>query len=223
MGVERIIVLAAGALEEGGEFANFKDGMYLGGQVRLEAAVEVSRSAPGTQLTLVGGYNKVTEGDPQASNKVKDMASFILGQNPSAALQRVCSLPCTHHNFVAVFNHWAAAGVTVNQVGILTNGYHMARAEEFAARAAAASSQYAGVELVPLAAEEILERPIASIIGERHEEYAARLASESRGLEQLRAGTYDESCLAANAESLKPLLTLHGNALLAQYELARFQ
>lgn len=221
MPVERIIVLAASAIGSDGKFVDFKDGMYLGGQIRLEAAAQVASDRPDAELTLVGGYNKTIEGNSQFSNRVRDMHSFIASRCPGAKLVPVYSLPCTYHNFVAVFNSWASGNIEADKVGILTNTYHMKRASAVATRAAAHFKQYAHLQFIPLSAEGILERSIESIIREREEQYAARLESERHGLEQLSTGTYEDSCLTKNLESLRPVLARHSATLLSSSELVR--
>lgn len=216
---ERIIILAADNLEQDGTFANFKDGLYAGGQVRMEAAVKIVQDRPEAEITLVGGYDTPAESMSMTSSEVNDMIGFMRKHCPHAMLQPIYSLPCTHHNFVAVFNTWATDNTGVDRISILTNNYHLARARAFAQLAAASFEQYAHVQIELLDAEEILAKPIESIVGDRHDEYTTRLQHEEIGLKQLEDGTYKDSCLTRNRESLQPILTQHGALLLTKNEL----
>lgn len=144
------------------------------------------------------------EGNPNTSQKVADMAQLITGHTLGAKLRRVYSLPCTYHNFVAVLGSWEVEDVQVDEVGILTNAYHLARAQELADRAAKDSERFQRVGFVPIAAEAFLGVDVTTVIGSRLDEYRARIESEARGLEQLRLGTYQDSCSSQNLDLLRP-------------------
>ncbi len=184
--IERVVVLAPGSIGPDDRFANFQDDIYVGGQVRMEAAAQVLKSNPGIEMTLVGGYNRA-----------RDMGRFLLARVPDANLRFVSSLPCTRHNFEAVLADWEFDNVEIGagEVGILTNAYHSKRAEIFARLAIESIQRYQHVRFVPMIAEDILGLSIDSIVEDSEDAYAARLASEYCGVEQIRAGTYIDSCL----------------------------
>ena len=217
----KIIVLASSPLQQNGEFANFYNGEYLGGQIRMDAAVHIAQENPDTEFILVGGYNAPSEGDIDTSNKVNDMAAFLKRNAPDVHLQLVYSLPCTHHNFVAVFNS-PEIDLRDQELGILTNAYHLPRALVFALQAAEATDTVGLFQFVPISAEEVLNRSIESIVGNKADQYESRMQSEVQGLLQLRSGTYTDSCtcLAENGKQLHRAITLHGDKLLTMRELA---
>lgn len=198
MPIDKIIVLAAESFESDSQFANFHDGMYLGGQVRFEAAAKIATEFPSVEMVLVGGYNRPGQGDSSISDKVDAMMRFIGERAPQAWLSPVYSLPCTYHNFVAVFDSWQRQTEEISRVGILSNSFHLPRAQAWAERVAKAAYPDRSVTFVLMSAEEILEVDIKSIVGNRQDEYAARLSSEARGLRQIREGTYQDSCLHSN-------------------------
>jgi hypothetical protein len=215
---EHVVVLAPGAIETNGLFADVQDDTYLGGQVRLEAAAELARSDLSVELTLVGGYNKIGEGDPNTSRKVTDMARFILGHAPEAQVDSVFSLPCTRHNFIAILNKWAQSDMKVEEIGILTNDYHLPRALELAERAAFDTEDYGSVRFTPVSAEDLLGLTGEQHYGQSQGAYLARLASEARGLAELHSGQYVDSCLTENLEQLRFVLAEHAFSLLAADE-----
>jgi hypothetical protein len=222
MSIEKVIVLAASPFEADGKFAEFKGGMYLGGQTRIEAATQLSRDDPSVELILVGGYNKPSEGAITTSQKVTDMSRFILGQLPDALIHPVLSLPCTRHNFVAVLNDLAAHNLDVDEIGVLTNGYHMARALVFAEQASEATKRYSKTHFVPMVAESILGSDLSGLIA-NSEQYRARLVSEERGLRQALSGTYTDSCLTINVDQLSGVISAHSVELLTFSEQAAYQ
>jgi len=214
----KIIVLSSTLLQEDGRFGNFEDGMYIGGQVRIEAAVHIAQKYPLIEFTLASGYNKSGHGDIETSEKVDQMAAFILARAPMANIQKVYSLPCTYHNFVAALRRYRSSFES-QEVGILTNEYHLRRALEFANLAAQTLGYTEQSKFIPIAAEEVLSLQIRAIIGERTGEYAERVRSEAHGLKQLRAGLYEDSCLTRNFASLRHIIKKHGKVLLTDEEL----
>lgn len=192
---DKVIVLAPGIVQADGRFADYQGGMYVGGHLRMEAAVKLAQTHPSAEFILVGGYNKTGEGDPHTSDKVNDMARYMKEHVPTVKLTPIYSLPCTRHNFVAVLNYWRAHGTKNKTVGVLTNSYHMERALEFAQQAMILSSPKNPASFVPVGAEEILGLSRdKSLLADK--KYAQRLESEKRGLEALKNGSYIDSCLA---------------------------
>jgi len=219
MSYKKIVVLSTSPLQPDGTFLNFQDGMYLGGHVRMEAAVKIAQNNPSIELVLTGGYNKLGEGDVQTSNKVNDMASFLRLHCPGAIMNTVYSLPCTHHNFVALLNEWHSQGIRPSEVGVLTNEYHMPRALEFARQALAKVDPESQLQFMPVFAEQILGKTVAECVGEDGmDAYQTRLESEARGLAQLRSGSYQDNCLSRNRDRLQTILSQRGQELLTPEE-----
>lgn len=217
---KRIIVLSSEPLQADGKFPNFKNGMYLGGQVRMEAAAKIAADAPDTEMVLAGGYNKLPATSTDTSDKVNEMAAFIRERVPNANLKLVYTLPCSHHDFIATFNAWKKANVQMDEVGLLTNGYHLKRAEAFGMRAVKLMGLDHPVHFIPLSAEEVLGRSIDSIVGDRRDEYETRLKGEEKGIKDLMSGTYHDNCLNENLELLLPAINLHGDVLMTSEEKA---
>jgi hypothetical protein len=215
---EKIVVLSSSPLQENGQFANFENGLYLGGQVRMEAAAYLAERAVETEFILVGGYNKEGQGDPTTSDKVNDMAAFLMNKAPDANIRSIYSLPCTHHNFVAVFRDCLRRDAQGGDLGILTNEYHMPRALEFARQAAGAFNLQDRLRFVPVPAETVLGTTIESIVGDRLDEYTARVESEQRGLRQLQEGSYEDSCLTKNLDRLQYVIHHHADEVLTDAE-----
>jgi hypothetical protein len=206
-----------------GNFPDFKNGMYLGGHVRMRAAAKIAKDSPETEITLVGGYNKLPDPNPDTSNKANDMAQFVRSVIPHANLRLVYSLPCTHHDFIASFNAWRAENIEIEEVGILTNAYHMKRAEAFAHRAAALLGLGSSVRFIPVPAEAVLGEPIETIVGDRQVEYNTRLKSEAQGIIDLNSGNYRDNCLNDNFEVLLPAISRHAKAIMTEDELAQLK
>jgi len=207
-----IVVLASGPLGENNTFPEYHNNMYLGGHTRMLAAVRILQHNSNLEMTLVGGFNPDVSEDVPMSNKLDDMASFLYSRTPSARLHSVCSLPCTRHNFKAVFASWKADGIKLvgNEVGILTNAYHLPRAKLFAEREATEFEQYKHLEFMSISAEEILGISLETIAAADPAAYAKRIASELQGVSQIIDGTYADGCLshAWSLESAPRSITL---------------
>jgi hypothetical protein len=219
---KKVIVLSSGLLQADGSFPNFRDGMYLGGQIRMAAAVRLVQKHPNTEIILVGGYDKTKRGDTWISQQVIDMANFLKQLIPTIKLTIVQTLPCTFHNFVGFINYMQARGIHQEEVDLLTNAYHLPRAQAFANQAAIQLCPEQPIRFNPLAAETILGKSIPSIVGDRMREYETRVTRERQGLDQLKAGAYQESCLGQNLQLLAPLIEEDPAALLTPDELAHY-
>jgi|GEM_PF-4537474 len=97
----------------------------------------------------------------------------------------------------------------------------MDRAIHFAQEAAEQIYPEKEINFVPLPAEEILDRSIESIVGERMQEYHARLESEERGMQDIHAGNYTDSCLTKDPQAWESVLGDFSNILLAPAEQSR--
>ena len=192
MKYDKVIILCADKKGDNGKFPDFQDGMYLGGQIRMNAAADLYKSNPSAEYFVVGGY------DPKAetSCKVSDMECFLKEKNPAANIKTVKSLPCTFHNFVAVFNTWKQEGndLQAEKIGLLTNLYHLPRALRFAVEVRIKTSRIEVPPLIPICAESVVVLPDQNMYN-RETEYLLRLDSERRGLKDLERGTYDDNCL----------------------------
>lgn len=191
----KVIILAAEPMRPDGTFAEFDKGMYLGGQVRMDAAVHIAKKAPATEFIIVGGYNRPSEGDVNMSNKVQSMAQFLRSHCDNPHLELIYSLPCTRHNFIALFHYWRSTGQQPTEAGVLSATWQLTRAQIFATEISQMFRYKQPTNFVPLMAEEILGLPATNIAGSHQEEYLARLAVEKRGLGQLYNNTYQDSCL----------------------------
>ena len=70
----------------------------------MEAVAEIFKSNKNTEFIIVGGYDPNTEND--VSQKVTDMECFLKERCENINIKSIKSLPCTFHNFVAIFNTW---------------------------------------------------------------------------------------------------------------------
>lgn len=212
---EQVVILSSSPRSMDGQFLNFENDMYLGGQVRMEAAAELANTHQDTEFILVGGYNK--HGDLQISDKVNDMADFIRERSPAVRLRPIRSLPCTHHNFVAIFNT-ILNETTPDEIGVLTNSYHLPRALEFARRAQDDMGLTKSIGLVAISAEDILNRPIEDIVSGYEDEYQARLDAEEKGLRELKDGIYKDGCLTTYKDVLSGVISKFPDILLSMNE-----
>lgn len=207
MQFDTIIVPAPGPLGPDGRFPDTLNGLYLGGQLRMDAAVALCRQNPRTAFVLTGGFNRPDQGYWNSSEQVHAMAWHIEKTVSKPKLELVYSLPCTHHNFVAVFQSWQGR-TTPKHIGILTNAYHMPRAMELAERSAKKILP-GSVKFEPLIAE--------TILGTEHDvtaAYCARALSEQEGLDDLRHGRYTDRCLTSQYAWLKDVITIYADSLL---------
>ncbi len=191
----KVVILAADPALSDGRFEEFKHGMYLGGQTRMEAAVHLAKLHPETEFIIVGGYNRPGEGQPKISDKVDSMAAFMRSHIDNSHLELVPSLPCTRHNFIALFHYLQSSNQSPEQIGVLSSSWHLERAILFAKQASRFFRLKQPMEFLPLHAETILGRPQSEIVEGRWTEYTARLEAEMRGLRQLADGSYEVSCL----------------------------
>ena len=220
MAREHVILLSPEPPDETSRFPDFHNGMYIGGQIRLDAAARYMREHPEAEITLVGGYNRAGEGDVRQSRKVAAMAAFLVEHVVGIAprMHLVPSLPCSNHNIVAALNDAAVRGDETTRIGVLTNTYHMPRTLWFADQAARTVRPGVTVDFYPLEAEAIVGRSIDEIIVGHEAEYSARLASEERGRELAETGAYADSCLTTRLGGLMPVIREHASVLLTPTE-----
>lgn len=191
----KVVILAAEPMQADGTFAEFEKGMYLGGHTRMEAAVRLAKIKPETEFIIVGGYNRPGEGQPKVSDKVDSMATFLRTHVNNPRLELVRSLPCTHHNFIALHHYLQTTNQHPRQIGLLTSGWQIVRAMIFAQQSLQLFRFPRTVEFIPLPGEAVLGQSIDTVIGNRKPEFQTRLATELRGLGQIFDGSYEDSCL----------------------------
>ena len=215
---DNIIVLSASSKSSDGKFPNYMNGMYLGGQVRMDAAHLLIKLNPDIRFTIVGGYNELSLGGNQAtSNKVNDIAdSMDIRLNANVDL--IYSLPCTHHNFVAVFNSWKKSGLRPQRIGILSNSYHLARALTFAKKNQFIFDGIQGSKFTTISAEDTLKILPETVFGKHINEYKKRLAREKEGLRKLQKNSYKDYCLTRDFGELKDIIRDHKDDLLTNKE-----
>ena len=160
-------------------------GLYVGGCVRLEAALQFSLRYDPRVVVVVGGLH------PRYGNRMTAaMRKFILERNNRVTVQQVDSLPCTRHNVTALFNQLGTQ-LESKRVAALTNEFHLPRFLAFWSRL---SGEYCLkiADPLPIAAEKFVHSDTkhqAAAINARH-------VAEERGLADLRAGKYTDRCLA---------------------------
>ena len=218
MKYDKIIILSAERQDNNKRFPNFKNGMYSGGQVRMDAAALIAKSNPSSEIIVVGGYNELGTGDLDSSEKVDEISEFLRARVPNIRLQLIYSLPCTHHNFVAVFNRWKKENLFPNNVAVLTNSYHLPRAMEFAKRCNDELLKDNMINFHPLSAEDTIGESMEQIIGKRTSEYRSRIDKERDGLKKIISGQYKDYCLTRDFEKLKLTINKRYKELLTQNE-----
>src|SRR3990167_1221192 len=190
-----VIVLCAARRQEDKKFPEFQDGKYLGGQTRMEAAAELFKRNEATKFVIVGGYNPKSE----YSQKVQDMEKFLKEKCTGILLDPIPSLPCTYHNFIAVFNTWLkeGKGFKNKKIGLLTNFYHFPRALRFVAELRN-EAEFAKIpSILPISAESIVQVSQPTMVTE-FGAYLLRFEDERQGLRDLEMSNYDDKCTKRN-------------------------
>lgn len=199
--LDLLIVPSPVLAEDGRSFPDVDPatGLYVGGSIRLEAALQFSLRHHPRIIVVVGGLH------PRHGNRMTAaMRKFILERNNRVTVQQVDSLPCTRHNVIALFNQLGAQ-LESKRVAVLTNEFHLPR---FLAFWSQLSSEYRLKIAEPLAIA--AERFVNSDTQHQAAAIKARHVAEERGLADLRAGKYTDRCLAnpgSFAELTKAYLT----------------
>ncbi len=123
-----VIVLCASPLNKNDEFEELSpDGSYLGGKVRMQAAVDLWTRKKVEKIIVVGGGIKEKNEDKKF-RKVNDMKKYLEdGGIPQESIIRVISEADTHGNMRAIYKT-IKEKLDGKLIGILTNFYHLSRA-----------------------------------------------------------------------------------------------
>jgi hypothetical protein len=224
---ERIVVLSPGLPNQSsGHFENYPGATYVGAEIRMDAAGETALRHPDADLYVVGGIDPKGPRDfmsPLTSRKTQHMRQYIASfEERQRRIVEVPSLPCTYHNFVALFNHLSGEGVLSEpsvKLRVLTNAYHIARAQ---AHLPAALKQVEPTATVPdiafIDAESVLGLPHDAGRMPYPELYDRRIEWEAKGVSDIQSGGYTDSCFAKYAEDLQPYVHRYGHQLLGRDE-----
>lgn len=170
-----------------------ENGKYLGGQTRMDAAVEIYKRSPHAKFIVVGGLDKMPK-DLEESVKTQDMKEYLEEKCGAVDVERINSLPCTKHNFIAIFIRWAERNVNLNnkKVGVLTNYFHLPRSFKFLSHALVEYKIDGNPIFIPIAAESIVCQPEIYI---KSQEYLLTLKSEVEGMQAIENDKYKDGCL----------------------------
>lgn len=182
-----VVVLCPSALNEKEEFDDLAaDGLYLGGQMRMQAAAKIYNDCrlKDCKLIVIGGGVKEFD-EATKWRKVKDMRRFLEKNGvPRQSIVCIASEPDTSGNFRAL---WKEYGVELQgkTIGILTNFYHLPRAMRIAQ-----DTQFNwNAVFVPICAEAIII-PTQSPLLNYGPQITARITAEAKGLADWERGEY---------------------------------
>jgi hypothetical protein len=178
-----LVVLCASSLNNG-QFDDLdKNGTYLGGNVRMKAALELKDR---TDKFVVVGGGMEKDGD-EKWRKTKDMFRYLVdnGVNPKRII-RISSMPDTLGNLRAVYI-CLRGKFNLRKVGILTNYYHLPRAMTFAADIFA----YEKYSFIPISAESVA----GGFPFKYWPQLNSRIGGEINGLSDWEKGKYEDQGL----------------------------
>lgn len=179
---------------EDGKFPDYINGLYLGGQIRMDAAISMYKENEGSEFIIVGGYDK----DGEGSQKIGDMDDFLRGECQDIKITKRPSLPCTFHNLVAIFNMWREYHTELKgrKIGLLTNFYHLPRSLRFWSELNK-KEEFKNIFIpfpMAISAESIINVP-PEIYNEKSNGYIFRLIKEAEGLKDIENDNYNDNCL----------------------------
>jgi len=164
-----------------------EDGIYIGGQTRMQAAVDLynAKDVKVQKIIVVGGGLEQA-GTANKWQKTKHMRDFLVQHGvPEDDILCVASEPDTRGNLRAV---WLTCHHLLNgkTVGILTNQYHLARTTKIAIDA-----QFDwNVRFFPLPAEELINTQGTPPPSPQSRAVLERIKRENQGLKDWQNGTY---------------------------------
>lgn len=123
-----VIILCASTLKNGQFDDLSSDGSYLGGNIRMQAVVELKDKV--NKFIVVGGG--IEENGKDRWRKTNDMYKYLKknGVSPQKII-RVASVKDTHGNLRAIYK-CLKEKLNKKKLGILTNFYHIPRTLRFA-------------------------------------------------------------------------------------------
>jgi len=222
MKYDYIIVLCSEKKDKNGKFPEFLDGKYLGGQTRMNAAVEMYKENKEAEFIIVGGYDENGEG----SKKVEDMYEFLTNECQNIKIFKCPSLPCTFHNLVAIFNTWRKHNIKLEnkKIGLLTNFYHLPRALRFWSELNR-KEEFKNIFIpcpIPISAESVVQNISSEMYNERSGEYLSTLMSEAEGFKDIEKDSYTDNCLLKKREFFIEIAKKYPNILLTSEERKAF-
>ena len=180
-----VIILCPSALNSEGKFDELSsDGSYLGGQTRMQAAVDLYKSDKVKNLIVVGGG--IDEQNQRKKwRKVNDMRKFLMNNNiPPENIIRISSKADTHGNLRAVYKTFRDK-LKNKSVGILTNFYHLPRTMRFTY-----DSQFKWENVfIPICAESVIKSMPLTYL-QRIPELLLRIANDIKGIKDWEEGKY---------------------------------
>ena len=187
----KIIVVPATEIRGAdGHFPNFEKDkkfdrhIYVGGEVRMQAAIEAAKKYPEAEFIMLGGWALK---DGELLSKPEDMAGFLKENAPEVKVGIINSLPSTRSNLVALFNTLGEE-IKEGRLIFLTNDYHIDRIQ-------AIWSKLKTEEYPDMADPEILtvsDLGVKEGVEQAAPEYQLRLEREQEGIEALKRGEYTE-------------------------------
>lgn len=203
MDFDYIFILSAES-PTNGKFSNVLNGMYHGGEIRMDAAAKVCAESPRAICVAVGGHA------PDGSLDTAQTGAIVshLQAGGATNLATIETLPCTRHNIAAMLAQYGEK-LRGQNYALLTSRCHFPRALRFWSTLTAADPRCRDLALPqPIVAEDIL--PGRHVLDEA---YAKRLESELNGVVDIELGRYRDKCL--HDERYQPLIARDHALLLA--------
>lgn len=218
-----VVVLGSFKKDLDGVFPQVLKGEFLGGQTRMQAASVLYDLNPLTEFYVVGGYDSRSG----SSNEVRDMVSFLKDSCSEIVLIEISSLPCTHHNLIALLNTWRNDTVRLNRlrksrIGLLTNYYHLPRSTKLISDLLCGCFSDLKIPLViPICAEAYIdESPMDNMFSEP-EMLLARLDTEIEALRSMARDKIVDGCLDESLPEFLEIIRAKPHTLLAPEERER--
>lgn len=185
MKYDYVIILCASPLNDEGKFDELSsDGSYLGGPIRMKAAVDFYKSKRVNKFIVVGGGMEEKK-EEKKWRKVNDMRKYLIKNKvPKKNIIRICSKSDTHGNMRAIYKTFKEK-LKGKTVGVLTNFYHLPRAMRFAHDPQVKWN----VKFIPICAESVIESVPTTYL-RFVPEFLCRIFSDIQGLKNWEKGNY---------------------------------
>lgn len=186
---EYIIILCASPMNDGKFDELSLDGSYLGGQLRMQAAVDFYKRKKVKKFIVVGGGIEEKH-EKEKWKKVNDMKTFLIRNKiPKKNIIRICSKKDTQGNLRAIYKEYKEK-LEGKTVGIFTNFYHLPRAMRFAQ-----DPQFDwNVKCIPISAESVITS-IPTTYLNFTSEFVCRIFNDIQGLKNWEEGKYTDQNL----------------------------